>query len=84
MKIGGGYQWSDVYAKARENNVVVVGGGAPSIVAIGGWMQGGGMGPASHHFGIGADQVLEAEVALPDGRIVTVDACRNSDIYTAI
>ncbi|KAH6970753.1 isoamyl alcohol oxidase [Ilyonectria sp. MPI-CAGE-AT-0026] len=84
MKIGGGYQWSDVYAKAKENNVVVVGGGAPSIGAIGGWMQGGGMGPASHHFGIGADQLLEAEVALPDGNIVTVDACRNSDIYTAI
>ena len=27
-------------------------------------MQGGGHGPAAHNFGIGADQVLEAQVGL--------------------
>lgn len=84
IKVGGGYQWSDVYTVAKANNVVIVGGGAPSIGAIGGWMQGGGFGPASHHWGIGADQVLEIEIALPDGSVVAANPCQNSDIYTAI
>ncbi|KAK2774464.1 hypothetical protein CKAH01_03697 [Colletotrichum kahawae] len=84
LRIGGGYQWSDVYAKAKENNVIVVGGGAPSIGAIGGWMSGGGFGPAAHQYGIGADQVLEADVALADGSVVTVNACQNSNVYTVI
>lgn len=84
LRIGGGYQWSDVYAEAEAHDVIVVGGGAPSIGAIGGWMQGGGYGPATHEYGIGADQVLEAEVALADGSVVTADPCHNADIYTAI
>ena len=73
-----------MYAEAKANNVIVVGGGAASIGAIGGWMQGGGYGPGSHQFGIGADQLLEAEVALADGSIITADACQNTDVYTAI
>ncbi|KAK1515972.1 uncharacterized protein CCOS01_13170 [Colletotrichum costaricense] len=84
LKIGGGYQWSDVYAVAAANNVIVVGGGAPSIGAIGGWLQGGGYGPATHQYGIGADQLLEAEVALADGSIVIANTCQNSDVWSAI
>lgn len=84
LNIGGGYQWGDVYAEAQAHNVIVVGGGAPSIGAIGGWLQEVGYGPATHQYGIGADQVLEAEVASADGSIITANACQNTDIYTAI
>lgn len=35
-----------------------------SVGCIGGWAQGGGHSPASHDFGLGADQILEAEVVL--------------------
>ena len=41
-KINGAYRWGDVYAVAKKNNVVVVGGGAPSVGAVGGWHTGGG------------------------------------------
>ena len=82
--IGGGYTWGDVYQEAKANNVLVVGGGTPSVGAIGGWMQGGGHGPASHAFGLGADQVLEATVVLADGSIVVANACQNQDIFFAI
>lgn len=82
--IGGGYTWSDVYPIAKANNVVVVGGGTPSVGCLGGWMQGGGHGPASREFGLGADQLLEAQVVLADGSVVTANACQNSDIYFAI
>ncbi|KAF2785806.1 FAD-binding domain-containing protein [Melanomma pulvis-pyrius CBS 109.77] len=84
IRIGGGYQWSDVFAVAKANNVIIVGGGAPSIGANGGWSQGGGYGAAAQQHGIGADQLLEAEVALADGSVITANACQNIDIYTAI
>ena len=47
-------------------------------------MQGGGHSPATHDFGLGADQVLEAQVVLASGRTITANACQNSDIFFAI
>ena len=47
-------------------------------------MQGGGHGPATHDLGLGADQVLEADVVLSDGRIVTASPCQNPDLFFAI
>jgi len=82
--IGGGHVWADVYPEAEKFNVIVVGGGDPSVGCIGGWAQGGGHSPASRDFGLGADQILEATVALADGTIVTANSCQNSDLYTAI
>ncbi|KAK5166447.1 uncharacterized protein LTR77_007990 [Saxophila tyrrhenica] len=84
ITVGGGYTFNDVYKVAKANNVVVVGGGTPSVGALGGWMQGGGHGPASRQFGLGADQVLEAEVVTADGKVITASPCSNSDVYWAI
>ena len=47
-------------------------------------MQGGGHGPAVHDFGLGADQVLEMQVVLADGRLVTVNPCQNPDLFFAL
>ena len=47
-------------------------------------MQGGGHGPASRQFGLGADQVLSAEVVLANGSIITASPCENPDVYWAI
>jgi hypothetical protein len=47
-------------------------------------MQGGGHGPASHEYGLGADQVLEAIVVLADGSIVTASPCEHPDLFFAI
>lgn len=47
-------------------------------------MQGGGHGPAAHEFGLGADQVLEAQIVLSDGSIVTACPCRHPDLFFAI
>ncbi|PPR02522.1 hypothetical protein CVT26_012006 [Gymnopilus dilepis] len=84
ITIGGGYVWSDVYEVAQQNNVIVVGAGTPTVGVIGGWIQGGGHSPASRDFGVGADQILEAQVVLADGKQVTASACQNSDLYSAI
>ena len=47
-------------------------------------MQGGGHGPATHNYGLGADQILEAQVVLANGNLVTANACQNSDLFFAI
>jgi len=84
VKIGGGYVWADVYAEAEERGRIVVGGGDPSVGSIGGWPQGGGHSPASRNYGLGADQILEAEVVLADGSLITANSCQNQDIFFAI
>ncbi|EOO01028.1 putative isoamyl alcohol oxidase protein [Phaeoacremonium minimum UCRPA7] len=84
MKMAGAYMWGEGYAVARENNFVVVGGGSATVCGTGGWVQGGGHGPGSHTFGLGADQVLEAEIVLASGRVVTANSCQNQDLYYAI
>ncbi len=47
-------------------------------------MQGGGHGPASRNYGLGADQVLEAVIVLANGTIVTASPCQNPDLFFAI
>lgn len=84
MKLAGAYMWGEAYDAAAENNVVVVGGGSSTVCSTGGWVQGGGHGPASHTFGLGADQVLDVEVMLANGTLVLANACQNQDIYSAI
>ncbi|KAK4554204.1 hypothetical protein LTR86_008732 [Recurvomyces mirabilis] len=84
ISIIGGYTWDDVYPIAQQHNVVVVGGGTPSVSTSGGWMQGGGHGPASRTYGLGADQVLSAEVVLADGSIITASPSQNQDVFFAI
>ncbi|KAK6834330.1 hypothetical protein PG987_009024 [Apiospora arundinis] len=84
IHIDGAYQWRDVYKTAKANNVIVVGGGAVSPGAIGGWPSGGGHGPATRNYGLGADQILEAQVVLADGRVVTANHCENRDLFKAM
>ena len=47
-------------------------------------MQGGGHGPATHDFGLGADQVLEAQVVLASGKTIIANPCQYQDILFAI
>ncbi|KAL8778665.1 MAG: hypothetical protein Q9213_007313 [Squamulea squamosa] len=84
FEIGGGYTWSDILGEAASKNVIVVSGGTPSVGCLGGWMQGGGHGPAVRDFGLGADQVLEAQIFLANGQLVTANPCQYSDLFFAI
>lgn len=84
IKIDGAWQWRDVHPIAKENNVIVVGGGSVSPGATGGWPSGGGHGPASRNYGLGADQILEAEVMLADGSMVIANHCAHRDLFRAL
>ncbi|RYP09071.1 hypothetical protein DL764_001492 [Monosporascus ibericus] len=82
--ISGGYEWIDVYEEAAKRDVIVVGGVSPTVGCIGGWMQGGGHGPATHKFGLGSDQVLEAKVVLANGTLVTTSPTEYPDLFFAL
>ncbi|RDH32388.1 FAD-binding domain-containing protein [Aspergillus welwitschiae] len=84
ITVGGGYVWEDVYDFAAKHNVIAVGGADPTVGVLGGFMQGGGHGPVSHFFGLGADQVLEYNVVLASGQLVTANACQYTDLFTAL
>lgn len=84
VTIGGGYEWADVYGGAAARNLVVVGGVSPTVGCIGGWMQGGGHGPASHKYGLGSDQVLEAKVVLANGSLATTSPAQSPDLFFAV
>jgi FAD/FMN-containing dehydrogenase len=84
IKIDGNYQWRDVYKVAEANNAIAVGGGSITPGAIGGWASGGGHGPATRNYGLGADQILEAEVMLADGRVVIANHCENTGLFRSM
>ncbi|KAK4130802.1 FAD-binding domain-containing protein [Trichocladium antarcticum] len=84
IHVDGAWQWKDVFEVAEANNVIAVGGGSKGPGAIGGWSSGGGHGPGTRNYGMGADQVLEAEVMLADGTIAIANHCENTDLFRAI
>lgn len=45
---------------------------------------GGGHSPASRDYGLGADQILEAQVVLASGELVTANACQNSGLFFTV
>lgn len=49
-----------------------------------GWFTGGGHGPLSSQYGMGADNLLEATVVTADGQILVANECQNTDIFFAI
>mmetsp|Transcript_27305 Transcript_27305/g.37503 ORF Transcript_27305/g.37503 Transcript_27305/m.37503 type:complete len:696 (+) Transcript_27305:136-2223(+) len=74
MRVGGGEAHDNTYRAVLEwnknhaNKYTVVGGGAGTVAAAGGWLQGGGLSTGlERHYGFGVDQVLEIEMVLADG-----------------
>ncbi|PHH88172.1 hypothetical protein CDD83_7879 [Cordyceps sp. RAO-2017] len=84
LRLDGAYRWRDVVKVAKEKKVMVVSGGSGSPGASGGWMLGGGHGPASREYGLGADQLLEAEVMLANGSVVTANHCQHPDLFRSL
>ncbi|KAJ7806310.1 FAD-binding domain-containing protein [Mycena olivaceomarginata] len=85
ITVGPGNQWVDTYAFAAKNKVVVAGGVAAlgSDGAGGGWALGGGHNIISPHLGLGADNVLELDLVLPNGTFITASPTSHPDLFWA-
>jgi hypothetical protein len=81
--IGAGCKWVDVY-KALEEHGLAVAGGRNSAVGVGGLTLGGGISFFSPRFGMVCSNIVEYEVVLADGSIVTASATSNPDLWRAL
>lgn len=83
-RVGAGAEVREVYAAAQAEGYRVAGGGCPTVGVAGGWLPGGGHGPLTSAYGLGADNALEYEVVTLDGRQMTASPSQNSDLYWAL
>ncbi|KAJ4299023.1 hypothetical protein N0V90_004267 [Kalmusia sp. IMI 367209] len=69
-------------AMSKHGSILVT--GANPDVGIVGWLTGGGHGPLSSTYGMGADNLLEATIVTPSGDILVANPCESKDLFFAI
>ncbi|KAI6450586.1 hypothetical protein MCOR22_001740 [Pyricularia oryzae] len=83
VHVGPGNKWGDVYDYLAQFDVAVA-GGRLGPVGVPGLLLGGGVSFYGHQAGWSADNVLEYEVVLADGRTVAASADENQDLFWAL
>ncbi|KAF9871346.1 FAD-dependent monooxygenase [Colletotrichum karsti] len=81
--LGSGNNWGSALAAAAGVGRTLV-SGQVNTVGLGGFIGGGGHGPLSSHYGLAADQVLQATVVTSGGDILVVNEAQNRDLLWAI
>jgi len=80
--VGAGCVFDEVYRVIRPKGCNIVGGGGS--VGINGWILGGGYSLKTNQYGLGIDNLLQAEIVLPDGKRVIASKDTYSDLFWAI
>lgn len=84
VSVGSGAKFIQLYdAVVTKGGRYVQGGGCTSV-GVGGHVQTGGFGSLSKYGGLVAASLLEAEIVTADGRVRTVNACRDPDLFLAL
>ncbi|KAH3910623.1 hypothetical protein HBI56_190410 [Parastagonospora nodorum] len=83
VKVGPGASWHDVFATLEPLGVITT-GGRSATVGVGGLTLVGGISYFTPEHGLICDNVLEFEVVLADGRVVTASQTSNSDLFTVL
>jgi FAD/FMN-containing dehydrogenase len=79
-----GEEWLDVYHAADEQGVIIAGGSARTVGAVGGYLLAGGHSPWSYYYGLAADNLLEATIVTPCGEHIVLNAYTNPEYFWAI
>jgi len=83
VRCGGGTTWAQVDHATHAFGLAVPAGIIAST-GVGGLSLGGGIGHLTRNCGLTIDNILEVEMVLADGRVVTANAKQNADLYWAI
>jgi FAD binding domain/Berberine and berberine like len=81
--VGPGCRLGDLYTALAQHDVTIP-GGCGATVGIGGQALGGGLGLLGRARGLTSDQVVAAQVALADGRVVECGEHRHEDLFWAL
>ena len=81
---GAGAMWIDLYHAVTTVAGRYVQGGGCTSVGTAGLVQSGGFGSFSKGFGTAAAHLLEAEVVTADGKVRTVNACKDPELFWAL
>ena len=82
-RVGGGARGIDLFPLTDPNGLAPVTGSA-GMVGLAGLTLGGGYGPLSGRFGLACDNLLAADVILPDGRLVTASNSMDHNLMWAL
>jgi len=83
VRCGGGTTWAQVDHATHAFGLAVPAGIIAST-GVGGLSLGGGIGHLTRQCGLTIDNILEVEMVLADGRVVTANAKQNADLYWAV
>ncbi|KAJ7677874.1 FAD-binding domain-containing protein [Mycena polygramma] len=84
VTIGTGVFSHDVYAQGKANGKMAVGGSAATVSIAGGYVQGAGHSAMAPTFGLAADNVLEFQVVVASGELLTVNSISHPDLFYAL
>ena len=83
VRVAGGCTWADVDAATHEHGLAVP-CGVISTTGVGGLTLGGGIGHLTRGYGLTIDNLLSAEVVLPDGQRLRASADDNPELFWAL
>lgn len=83
VRVEGGCTWGDVDHATHAFGMATP-SGIIGTTGVGGLTLGGGLGHLTRKCGLSVDNVLEADVVLADGRLVTANSEQNPDLYWAL
>ncbi|PBK85369.1 FAD-binding domain-containing protein [Armillaria gallica] len=81
--IGAGNIWDDVYEVLNPRGANVLGGRAPGI-GVAGFTLGGGYSWHSNQYGLAIDNVVAYELVMPNGKVTTVTAATDRDLFFSL
>lgn len=83
VTVQGGVRNRELYEAVCGEGYPFPGGGCPTV-GVAGYTLGGGWGYSGRLFGLGCDQLLEAEVITADGTVMVASKHENEDLFWAL